>query len=619
MPIPDGTYSIVPTLDPADVMALADAVNLVLAIDGNNKPASSHTRSAAYIILREYMRKTAQTELGPAALTKAPTVSGQVVTIPNQLISVDGDPLRLSGTASATSDLQIDFSAAASGQYMIVLETWEELVAPTTTLLTFPNTFAGVTNTAGKPDATHFYPNGNVGLGATAESLDSPLVASRLEHQRYLQRQYRVRGITGAFLPDVNLVGTGVNGGTPVYAATPNNLFLVTATTPANGTTVLTDIKYKAVKLCVVIKPVSAGPLVVYTSDQTAPANYVLQGQPPIPFAPDRGALQTLYNAAIGLINQLQAQIAGFSGWVINTPASSGTSWYPVATISPSTTTSPSKLYIEIEGGDGIVGDEQRKDTFILGNILGGTPVYEYIRSGTSARASVAVELYNPASSNDLVAYIRITGGTASITRIRAFGLYVPTTGFIAQPNPVTTAPSGSLVFNSSAASPTIDLQRVTGGYRRFFSTAFSPLNTGGRPAVYRTRSANIADENTVRTVGPTGSGADIIWPALDTIPTTATALTIRAYGQGLAFTGALFIGAAGDTFPSPPTPSYPPLPTYGWISGSTITVSDGYDIGEAQVTITSNRIFEIKFNVGGFGVTPDWKFELFLMGYWQS
>lgn len=109
---------------------------------------------------------------------------------------------------------------------------------------------------------------------------------------------------------------------------------------------------------------------------------------------------------------------------------------------------------------------------------------------------------------------------------------------------------------------------------------AFSSFNVAG----------NVTDGGLQETIGPTGSGADHIWTALDSLPTNAVGLRIHASATATRTTGSsdtysVFLGVTESGVTNPVTCSI-----LGY--GSSTEPSRGAAVNEVEVLVDANNVF---------------------------
>lgn len=290
-------------LTPGKSLPLAEDIikkaNLQILVNGFDTVYTSWGDNLNSYALANLVRDGVRQEAGPGATTVKMSYNPTTfkVVIPPQDITVDGLVIPFSGPAGYTAPYEFDFSnvARSDGNYAIIIEWWQSLVGNSTTTAVVPAGVLGVTDGANKPNVPplqkFLYPNGHIERTDAATALDeTELVDSLLQERKYLQLQWRVRVITDKDLTTELVMGTGVI----TYTAYPqmNGLGVFAEGLP---TTQAYDGRYYAAKLAVVKKAGAA--VTIFTNDILPDAGYILVGQNPLPYAPNRGQLISEYKA----------------------------------------------------------------------------------------------------------------------------------------------------------------------------------------------------------------------------------------------------------------------------------------------------------------------------------
>ncbi len=150
----------------------------------------------------------------------------------------------------------------------------------------------------------------------------------------------------------------------------------------------------------------------------------------------------------------------------------------------------------------------------------------------------------------------------------------------------------------------------------RFVRVAESPFGDGGTAAwrLYRTRGidgagANASDWGSDKTIGPTGSGADIIWTALDTLGGVgAISLALSAFSSAFNFTTPKLRVADGTVSSLAAVEPIIDLPT----SGTSVSQKFGWVV----VKTDAQRRFKIRVSFDGFSTNNFQDYALYLQGY---
>lgn len=454
MPPLNGTWTLSPGQDLPGARDALRRANLRLPLDGYNQGYTSHGENASRLANSEEVRRLVLADFGPAALTAPPTVAGQVVTLPAQTVLVDGLPVTLCGTSADDAPVTVDASALANGTYALVLETWQAPVGPTTTYAANPSAFPGVNDAANKPTNLTFYPKGNVERTGGFVN-DTPFgQATRLQVQKFLQTQYRVR-----LVADATLVGTSVPGapaGTSAYAADAGLApYGVVAT--ATDTSQAFDGAYRAVKLCLVVKGAGTPSVTVHNDTDVGYA-----GQPPIPVFLPRPSLAALIAGLESSIDALETSVTGrvaaLEGTSVVQDAPALDTYYRVATLPPSSGSTYDKLKVEITGAGTWSSASRRLERFVLANRGGFQRTWE--SSGLGTHGAIQLTAWELPDGSVSV-HVRCRAGLQSAGQVVAYGLGTTPAGAIALGSPSTVVPVGTLIFDSGAHAPDFDLPAV--------------------------------------------------------------------------------------------------------------------------------------------------------------
>ncbi|TDE85591.1 hypothetical protein [Deinococcus sp. S9] len=281
---------------------LAQQANLLGLVVGHRVRETSFGRNAALRLALSGLRRFARQEFGELAASGLPVAEGLKVRVPAFNLHLRGDTLTLRGPEGDGSQL-FDLTGLPAGDYALLLESWVALVGATTLgQATQPAIYTGVTDTANKPDATHFYEAGNVnGKGLP----DAVFADTTIQTTKALQRQYRL-----SLIPDRNLIGYQsdlVPAGT-VYQVTRHPDLVQAAIpecTPGAWDRAI-DRRFLACKLGVVSTTGSA--LTLHTADFRVADDFEHKGQRPAPLRLTREQLEAWLRSQVqALTVQVQA------------------------------------------------------------------------------------------------------------------------------------------------------------------------------------------------------------------------------------------------------------------------------------------------------------------------
>ena len=285
--------------------------NLTVAQFGNNAQPTPFGINLMTAVLADVGRRVNIAGAGYASLSIAPTIAGNIVTVPRQYATFAGQLALLEGATGA--GLAFDFTANAAGQYAVVAEWYEAPVIPSTTTGLPPTQLPGVSSANNKSTSASLFPAGNVdrvNSGGDPSITDANLVVgTTVQAQRFGQLQYRFRVIA-----DVTLTGLQplASGSATVYGANsddPSGASVravdVGDPLPSTLNPKSTDGYFYAAKLMVVTRTV--GGVIVYDGDSIPGANVI--GQPPVKTAPSRDKLNSSIFALTGQVTTLNNRV----------------------------------------------------------------------------------------------------------------------------------------------------------------------------------------------------------------------------------------------------------------------------------------------------------------------
>lgn len=525
----------------------ADAIrsgNITVALDGANGAPTAFKGAMASIVSRQNVKKAMTSLYGVSAITIAPYISGSNLVVPRQYTCFGGEVVELYDPTTF-SDLIYPLSALADGTYMLKIELFGALVGASTAGQALPTGLAGITDAVNKPSFNTLFGNGNTAAGSINAVSDSFFVGgSTVQQQKFVQLQYAL-----TLVADADITGTAATIDSTVNYAADATLYPwgVSATLASDGI-----VPESTSRAFVITRVVKSG--AVYTvvaprlmGDTLVGRQNVAQVSPSLPYMAQR------LNLLEDRVLSAEQRLTNAEGGLMLSPGANKA--WKLCSLPVGATAGNNYLVAEVDI------DRDRR-TYYIG-INSGSVIIQGLAINTPSAGGV-VEAHADGDGTIGIYYLTAATGNIAPHRYRLWGKNIIPSGGSTPESGVITTPELFGFSTLALVTPLLATSNVdfislisinnhetrlfaieNAPAKRFAKLGTSPFENSSTYPKFQTHYADggtgsdpgwavayggLAD----RTIGPTGSGADSIWTALNSIPggfaNRDIALTIQLY-----------------------------------------------------------------------------------------